>query len=172
MYHPSSIHYKVECDQTCNQNLNNIPTIVNGKLDFGMRQNISVNTTSKWGQVRNFVKESETKILESKAKYPTGHKHKVLIIGDSHVRGCAANMAATLDVSFEVCGVIEPGSCTESLSEVMKKEVASLTTNDFLIISSGSNDIGRNDSRLAFRNIVNYLKNVEHTNVITNKCSS
>jgi hypothetical protein len=75
-------------------------------------------------------------------------------------------MAATLDASFEVCRVIEPGSCMESLSEVMMKEVASLTTNDFLIISSGSNDISRNDSRLAFGNIVNYLKNVEHTNVI------
>jgi bacterioferritin-associated ferredoxin len=102
------------------------------------------------------VKESETKILESEAKYLTSHKHKGIIIGDSHVRGCAANMAGTLDASFEVCGVVVPGSCTESLSEVMKKEVASLTTNDFLIISSGS-IISRNDLRLAFRNTVNIL---------------
>jgi hypothetical protein len=62
--------------------------------------------------------------------------------------------------------VVKPGSCTESLSGIMKEEVDNLTTNDFLIISSGSNDISRDDSRLAFRNIANYIKNVKHTNVI------
>jgi hypothetical protein len=31
----------------------------------------------------NLVKESEVKMLENKAKYSGGHKHKILIIGDS-----------------------------------------------------------------------------------------
>jgi hypothetical protein len=81
------------------------------------------------------------------------------------VRGCAVKMSASLDARFKVCGVIKPGSCTESVSGTMKEEVDNLTTNDFLIISSRWNDISRNDSRLAFRN-VNYIKNVKHTNVI------
>jgi hypothetical protein len=81
------------------------------------------------------------------------------------VRGCAVKMSASLDTPLEVCGVIKPGSGTESISGSMKEEVYNLTTNDFLIISSGSND-SRNDSRLALRNIVNYSKNVKHTNVI------
>jgi hypothetical protein len=119
----------------------------------------SVNTNIKWDLVCNLVKDSE-------AKYLQGHKHEVLIIGHSHVRGCAAKMTASLDARFEVCDVIKPGSCTESVSETRKEEVGNPTTNDFIIISSGSNDISRNDTRLAFRNIANYIKNVKHTNVI------
>jgi hypothetical protein len=65
-----------------------------------------------------------------------------------------------------VCGVINPGSSTESLNEIMKKEVGNLTINDFLVISSGSNDISSSDPSVAFRNIVNYIENVKHTNVI------
>ena len=64
-----------------------------------------------------------------------------MTIGDSHVRGCAAKMITSVDARFEVCGVINPGSCIESLSEIMKEEVGNLTANDFLIISSGSNDL-------------------------------
>lgn len=47
---------------------------------------------------------------------------------------CAVNMAATLDARFEVCGVVKPGSCTESLSEIMKKEVAK-PNNKLLLIN-------------------------------------
>jgi hypothetical protein len=82
------------------------------------------------------------------------------------VRGCAVKISASLDTRFEVCGVIKAGTGTESISGSMKEEVDNLMTNDFLIISSGSNDISRNDSRLAFRNIVIYSKNVKHTIVI------
>jgi hypothetical protein len=75
-------------------------------------------------------------MLENKAKYSRGHKHKILIISDSHVRGCAAKMSASSDTRFEVCGVIKPASGTESISGSMKEEVDNLMTNDFLIISS------------------------------------
>jgi hypothetical protein len=150
----------------CNQSVNNNPTIANGQLSFNNQQHASDTTNIKWDYVCNLVKESEVKMLENKAKYPGGHKHKILIIADSHMRGCAVKMSASLDARFEVRGVIKPGSCTESISGTMKEEVDNLTINDFLILSSRSNDISRNDSRLAFRNIVNYIKNVKHTNVI------
>jgi hypothetical protein len=38
--------------------------------------------------------------------------------------------------------------------------------NDFLIICSGTNDIDRHYSRNAFKNITNFIKNVNHTNII------
>jgi hypothetical protein len=75
-------------------------------------------------------------------------------------------MIAFLDKRFEVCGVVKPGSLTESVSGIMKEEVSNLTTNDFLIISSGTNDINRNELRTAFRNIANFIENVNHTNII------
>jgi hypothetical protein len=48
----------------------------------------------------------------------------------------------------------------------MKKKVDELTKNDFVVISSGSNDIRKKDARSAFRYIVDYMENVRHTNVI------
>jgi hypothetical protein len=75
-------------------------------------------------------------------------------------------MAASLDDRFEVCGIIKPGPGTVSLSRTMKNEVDKLTKNDFLVLSSGSNDINKNDPRSAFRYIVDYMENVRHTNVI------
>jgi hypothetical protein len=66
--------------------------------------------------VRNLVKESKMKILQNKTKYLKSDKHKILIIGDSHARGCAARMITSLDTRFEACGVINPGSSTESLN--------------------------------------------------------
>jgi lysophospholipase L1-like esterase len=47
----------------------------------------------------------------------------------------------------------------------MKDEVGNLSMNDFLIICSGANDIGRNDSGIAFKNITNFIQNVNHTNI-------
>jgi lysophospholipase L1-like esterase len=49
----------------------------------------------------------------------------------------------------------------------MKGEVRNFTKNDFLIICSGANDIARNDSKNAFKNIINFIKNVNHTNIVS-----
>ena len=47
-----------------------------------------------------------------------------------------------------------------------KGVVGKLTMNDFVIICSGTNDIDRNYSRNAFKNITTFIKNVNHTNMI------
>jgi lysophospholipase L1-like esterase len=87
-------------------------------------------------------------------------------MGDSYIRECAARMIASLDARFDVCGVVKLGSVTITLLESAKGDVGKLTMNDFLIICSGTNDIHRNFSRNAFKNITNSIKNVNHTNII------
>jgi hypothetical protein len=82
------------------------------------------------------------------------------------LRGCAAKIIASLDTRFDVCGVVKPGSNTESLMGTAKGEGGKLTMNDFLIICSGTNDMERNNSRNAFNNITNFIKSANHTNII------
>jgi hypothetical protein len=78
--HQSNLtQHKIQYDQRCDQNINNIPTIINGQLNFSRRQNISDITTNKWDQVRNLVKESEIEILENKIKHLKSNKHKILM---------------------------------------------------------------------------------------------
>jgi hypothetical protein len=88
------------------------------------------------------------------------------VIGDIHLRGCAAKIIASLDTRFDVCGVVKPGSNSESLMQTAKSEVGKLTMNYFLIICSGTNDMVRNHSRNAFNNITNFIKSPNHTNII------
>ena len=78
------------------------------------------------------------------------------------MRGCAASFAASLDSRFEVCGVVKPGSNTGTLAETVKGDIGELTKNYFLLICCGTNDIDRNSSRNAFKNITN----VNQTNII------
>jgi len=87
-------------------------------------------------------------------------------MGDSHMRECAARMIASLDARFDVCGVVKPGSVTGTLLEMAKGDVGKLPMNDILIIRSGTNDTDGNYSRNAFKNITNFIKNVNHTNII------
>ena len=75
-------------------------------------------------------------------------------------------MIASLDAHFHVCGGVKPGSITGSVTEAAKSDVEKLTMNDFLIVCSGTNDTDRNYSSNAFKNINNYIKSVNHTNII------
>jgi hypothetical protein len=113
------------------QNLNYIPTIINGRINLTMKNNKNNSVISKLHYIRNLLKESTVEMLNNKAKYSKCHKHKVLLMGDSHVRGSAAKMTASLDAQFNVCGVVKPGSVAKSLIETVK-EVERLTMNDFL----------------------------------------
>lgn len=36
-------------------------------------------------------------------------KHKIIIIGDIHARGCASGIKYNLEVNFEVQGFVDPG---------------------------------------------------------------
>jgi len=165
-------HHEVQSESTNDQNSNFVPTIVNGQINPTKKDNNLNSTNNKLDHIHNLLRESTTKLLNNKAKYSSYCKHKVLLMGDSHLRGCAAKMIASLDACFEVCGVVKPGLATDSLTKTAKGDVGKLMMNDFLIICSGTNDIDRNYSRNAFKNITNFTKSVNHTNIILiSKCS-
>jgi len=140
------------------QNSNCIPTIVSGQIsptkeddddddhhddhdDDHDDDDDDDSANNNQDFIRDLVSESTVKVLSNKAKDSKCSKHKVLVMGDSHLRGCVAKMIASLDTRFHMCGVVKPESNTESLMETVKGEVGKLTMNDFLIICSGTNDI-------------------------------
>jgi len=52
--------------------------------------------------------------------------HKVLIIGDSHVRNCVANVKADIRGNFEVQGLMKPGAGTAILVNSANRDIMSL----------------------------------------------
>jgi hypothetical protein len=75
-------------------------------------------------------------------------------------------MIASLDNRFDVHGVVELGTVSGSLRETANGDVDQLTMNDFLTVCSGTNDIDRNYLISVFNNITNFIKSVNHTNII------
>ena len=121
-----------------------IPIIVNGHINTTKEDSKTNDAINKLDHIHNLVKESTVKVTKSRTKYSKFSKQKVLLMGDSHMRGGAANLSASLDARFDVYGAVKPGSDTGSLTDTAKGDVEKLTMNDFLIICSGTNDIYRN----------------------------
>ena len=58
--------------------------------------------------------------IRKKAHKQKGRKHKIIIIGDSHARGCAAEIKANLDEGFEVQGFVNPGVGLKTITSTAK----------------------------------------------------
>jgi hypothetical protein len=80
-------------------------------------------------------------------------KNKILIIGDSHARGCAAELLSSLNGNFEVMSTIMSDSSLEHIMCLAGREISQLYRNDFVVIWRGANDISRNESDAGLRKI-------------------
>ena len=85
-------HHEVQGESMSDQKANCIPTIVNGQINPTKKDNNINSMNNKLDHIRNLVRESTVKLLNNKAKSSKCCKHKFLLIGDSHMRGCAARM--------------------------------------------------------------------------------
>jgi hypothetical protein len=131
-----SLHHQAKKPmESCD--MNTIPTVVGGQ--------ILVNKCDKAKAIR------AKKVGNCANESPCKKDHKVLIIGDSHLRNCAANIKSTIKDNFEVQGIVKPGAGANVLAKSVEKEVRSLTKNDVVVFCGGGNDIGRNNSSKAIK---------------------
>ena len=72
--------------------------------------------------------------------------HKVLIVGDSHARGCAAEVKLRLNGEYEVVGFANPGSTMKAIKESAKGNIDQLTKKDVVVLWGGSNNVAKNTS--------------------------
>jgi len=91
--------------------------------------------------------------------------HKVLILGDSHTRGCASEVRNQLNNEYEISGFINPGSVMKNIKESAKMKMVQLT-NDDTVVLWGGNDVARNNSMVGVKHVLDLLINLSHTNVI------
>jgi len=92
--------------------------------------------------------------------------HKMLIIGDGHVRNCAANVKSNINGNFEVQGVVKPGAGDDILANSVISKIKGLSKSDVVVFCGGANDIGRNNSSKAIHQIINFIAHYENTNII------
>jgi len=71
-----------------------------------------------------------------------------------------------LDPTFEIHGTVKPGANLEEIVTSPTDTTANFTKNDVVVIWSGTQDIGRNESEKAHQKIRNFVQNHNQTNVI------
>jgi len=70
--------------------------------------------------------------------------HKVILIGDSHARGCAEKISNYLVNSYEVTGYVNPSTGLEVITNSATKEIDHTTPKDVVVVCGGSNNISKN----------------------------
>jgi hypothetical protein len=90
----------------------------------------------------------------------------VLILGESHARGCASEVRNQLNNDNEVSGFINPGSEMKNIKESAKMKMVQLTNDDIVVLWGDSNDVARNNSVRGMKHRLDLLINSSHTNVI------
>jgi hypothetical protein len=86
----------------------------------------------------NPLKEAET-VLHRRCK--------ILIIGESHVRGLSDKVSYDLDDTFSVIGLTKPNADIEGIASSIYTSIDNLTKRDVIIFYGGIKDIGKNESR-------------------------
>jgi hypothetical protein len=90
----------------------------------------------------------------------------VLVIGDSHAKKCALELRYNFGHNYEVCGFIKPGSLASEIIKMAEKEVSSLKQDDVVILWTGANDISRNNSKEATKNVSYFMSANDKMNII------
>ena len=105
-------HHNLQ-DQEPTQKTFTIPTIINGAV-MKKNQSVCINTSNL--------------------------KHKIVVNGDSHVKGFSTALQSVLTSECETFGVTKPGLSSNMLSESITVTIKQLSKEDVLVISGGSND--------------------------------
>jgi hypothetical protein len=61
-------------------------------------------------------------------------QYKVNILGDSHTRGCAAELDCLLNNDFEVLGFVNPGSGMKFIKDTARVKLEQLTKKNVVVL--------------------------------------
>jgi hypothetical protein len=138
-----------------------------------------VETENRYHVLRNLQETNAmTEDLESKRKGKTRgmvkinvriqkkKKHKAILIGDSHARGCAEKLSSYLGNAYEVTGYVSPNTGLDVITNSAKEEIEQLTQNDIVIVCGGTNNISKYKSNKGLRHVTHFVQNKRNTNVI------
>jgi hypothetical protein len=133
-------------------NVGTIPVVVNGYIST--KRNAKVNN-------RNASCRTNGGIGETKRK-----KKKIIVIGDSHSRGCARELSSYLCKEFEVRGTVTPGAGLAHITTLAQEEIPKLTPNVALVIRGGSNDINKNEISCGLKPLENFVNHRKNKNIL------
>ena len=89
---------------------------------------------------------------------PNTKKRKMVIIGNSHARGYAAEISSGLGKDFEVTRTVMPGARLENIKNLADEEVSMLGKSETMIVIGGANDINKNETNVGLKHLGKFIK--------------
>jgi hypothetical protein len=65
---------------------------------------------------------------------PQKRKQEIVVNGDSHAKGCAAEIKYNFGRTFDVMGYVSPATGLEVITDKARKEIDGLTKEDVVVI--------------------------------------
>jgi hypothetical protein len=93
-------------------------------------------------------------------------KQKIIIIGNSHARGCARKISNCLGKEFEVTRTVMPGAGLAHITTLAHGETPNLSPDDAVVIWGGSNDVSKNETSLGLKHLKNFINHKSNTNIL------
>jgi len=114
-------------------------------------------------QNRGVTANREKKTTREQVK----QQQKIIVIGDSHPRGLASELKNCLGHECSISGTIIPGARLNSIPQLAKNELATLTKSDTIIVWGGSNDVYKNETQSGLKCLYNFINRRTNTNILT-----
>jgi hypothetical protein len=98
-------------------------------------------------------------------------QRKVLILGDSHARGCAEEVQHNLNRNFSVQGIVKPGACMKDIVSSPSNCALNNSPSNTFVIWGGARDTGKNESTRALKVVQNFIQ-AHPKNSHSDQCTS
>ena len=100
-----------------------IPTVVNRVMSVHSNNKLKQEVSDlNNDMITNHInKLSESVKVLNQVKRPGVSKHRILLVGDSHIRGYASALKPLLNNNYDFYGVVKPGSATSELFNQQKR---------------------------------------------------
>jgi len=112
------------------------------------------------------IKKNPTLNQRKARRTPTRKQRKILLIGDSHMRGCASELGKYLGPEYRVSGTFMPGARLQNITKLAMNEIAGFSKEDTVIIWGGSNDVNRNESMKGLVKLNEFVDQKNNTNIM------
>ena len=96
----------------------------------------------------------------------TPEKHRIILMGDSKIHGCAEKLASILGSAYKVVGITKPNTNLRAIINSYKQLAENLTKKDVMIICGCTRDVARNEAKEGLRTISEFAKLTSNTSVI------
>ena len=87
-------------------------------------------------------KEDREKIWKKENKQKK-KKHRIIVTGDSHARGCATKIKSNLDENYDIQGFVNSGAGLSTIISSAKRDIKQLSKQDVVVFWGGCEGCGK-----------------------------